>query len=82
MLLMITLNKKLKKLLSFLEYVKFAKLVMAQIVGNVEDDMCFPTLAFMKLKLCNRYTTHLPLVVRMFAQHFYTLFNFSMCRMH
>jgi hypothetical protein len=49
---------------------------MAQIVGNVEDDMCFSTLAFMKLKLCDRYTTHLHFVVRMFAQHFYTLLNF------
>jgi hypothetical protein len=33
-------------------------------------------LAFMNSKLENRLTTHLPLVVRMFAQQFYTLQNF------
>ncbi len=46
-------------------------------MGSVEDERCFSTLAFMKSKLHNRLTTHLPLVVRMFAQWFYTLQNFS-----
>ncbi len=59
---------------SFPKYVKSAKLAMVQIVGNVEDEKCFSTLAFMKSKLWNRLTTHLPLVVRMFAQC--TLQNF------
>jgi hypothetical protein len=30
----------------------------------------------MKSKLCNRLTTHLPLVMHMFVQHFYTKHNF------
>jgi hypothetical protein len=50
---------------------------MVQVIGNVEDESCFSTLAFMKSKLHNILTTHLPLVVRMFAQHVYTINNFS-----
>jgi hypothetical protein len=51
-------------------------MAMVQIVGNVKNGCNFSTLAFMKSKLCNMLTTHLPLVVRMFAQQFYTLQNF------
>jgi len=53
---------------SFLEYVKFVELTMLHIIGSVEDEKCFSTLAFMKSKLRNKLTTHLPIVVRMFAQ--------------
>jgi hypothetical protein len=53
---------------SFPKYVNLAEMVVVQIVGSVEDECCFSTLAFIKLKLRNRLTTHLPLVVRMFAQ--------------
>jgi hypothetical protein len=59
---------------SFPKYVKLAKLAMVQIVGSVEDEKCVSTLAFMMSKLWSRLTTHLPLVVRMFAQC--TLQNF------
>lgn len=55
---------------------KLAKLAMVQVIGSVEDERCFFTLAFMKSILCNKLTTHLPLVVHMFAQHFYTIQNF------
>jgi hypothetical protein len=55
---------------NFLEYVKLVELTMVQVVGSVEDEPCFSTL---ESKLHNRLTTHLPLVVRMFAQHFYTI---------
>jgi hypothetical protein len=61
---------------SFLECVKLVKLAMVQRVGNVEDERCFSTLAFTKSKLCNGFTTQLLIIVRMFAQHFYTLENF------
>jgi hypothetical protein len=56
---------------SFLKYVKLVELVMVQIVGSMEDERCFYTLAFMKSKLQNKLTTHLPLVVCMFAQQLY-----------
>ncbi len=58
------------------EYVKLDELVMVRIVDSVEEEKCFSTLAFMKSKLRNRLTTHLPLVVSMFAQQFYILQNF------
>jgi hypothetical protein len=48
---------------------------MVHIIGSVEDEKCLSTLAFMKSKLHNRLTTHLPIVVHMFAQQFYTLHN-------
>jgi hypothetical protein len=63
-------------LCSFPNYVKLAEMAMVQIVVNVEDEHCFSTLVFMKSKLRNRLTTHLPLVIQMFAQWFYTLQNF------
>jgi hypothetical protein len=46
------------------------------VVDSVEDERCFLILAFMKSKLCNRLTTHLPLIVHMFVQRFYTIENF------
>jgi hypothetical protein len=52
---------------NFLEYVKLVELAMVQVVGSVEDEPCFSTLAFMKSKLHNILTTHFPLVVCMFA---------------
>jgi hypothetical protein len=64
------------RVFSFQGYVKLAELVMLQIVGNVEDERCFFTLAFMKSKLWNKLITRLPFVVCMFAQQFYTLCNF------
>ncbi len=66
---------------SFLEYVKLVELAMVQIVGSMEDERCFSTLAFMKSKLQNRLTTHLPLV-RMFAQQFYTLQKLPIWRLY
>jgi hypothetical protein len=56
--------------------VKLVELVMVQILGSVEDERCFSTLAFMKLKFHNRFITHLLIVVHMFTQQFYTLENF------
>jgi hypothetical protein len=61
---------------SFPKYLKLVELAMVQIVSGVEDEKCFSTLVFMKSKLWNRLTTHLPLVMCMFAQQFYTLQNF------
>jgi hypothetical protein len=49
---------------------------MILVVGSVENERYLSTLAFMKSKLHIRLTTHLSLVVFMFAQHFYTIQNF------
>jgi hypothetical protein len=53
---------------NFPKYVKLTKMAMVQIVGSVEDEHCFSTLVFMKSKLHNMLTTHLPFVVQIFAQ--------------
>jgi hypothetical protein len=58
---------------SFSKYVKLVELAVVQIVGSVEDEKCFSTLALMKSILRNTFTTHLTLVVCMFAQQFYIL---------
>jgi hypothetical protein len=52
---------------SFPEFVKLIELAMVQIVGNVEDERCFSMLAIIKSKLHKMFTTHLPLVVHIFA---------------
>jgi hypothetical protein len=61
---------------SFPEYVKLVELVMVQVIGSVKDKKCFSILTFMKFKFCNKLTTHLPFVVHMFVQCFYTIHNF------
>ncbi len=43
------------------------------VVNNVEDEKNFSTINFMKSKLHNHLTTHLNLVVWMYAQKFYKL---------
>jgi hypothetical protein len=37
------------------------------ILGSVENEHCFSKLSFMKSKLRNKLTTHLDLVMKMFA---------------
>ncbi len=55
------------------QYVKLTKLAMVQIADNVKNENFFSMLVFMKSKLFNMFIAHLPLVMRMFAQQFYTL---------
>ncbi len=47
-------------------------IIIVMVLGNVEDERTFSTLTFMKSKLKNQLTTHLDLVVRMYAQDFFT----------
>ncbi len=61
----------------FLEYFKLVEIAMVQVLGSIEDEWCFSSLAFCKSKLHNQLTTNLGLVVKMFSQKFYTLHNFS-----
>jgi hypothetical protein len=57
----------------FLEYFKLVETSMVQLIGSVEDEPCFNSLAFCKSKLHNRLKTNLGLVVKMFSQKFFTL---------
>jgi hypothetical protein len=58
---------KLKKF----EFFWLVELVIIMVLGSVEDEKTFFTLIFMKSKLRNWLTTHLKLVVKMYAQSFY-----------
>jgi hypothetical protein len=59
-----------------LKYFKLAKIVIAQVLGSIEDEWTFSTLSFMKSKLQNRFNEHLFMVVNMYFQTFFTLENF------
>jgi hypothetical protein len=49
---------------------------MVMVLGNVKNECTFSNMSFMKNKFQNHLTTHLDLVVRMYAQTFYSLETF------
>jgi hypothetical protein len=49
---------------------KLAKIAVVSMLGFVEDEQTFSTLAFMKDKLCNKLGLHLDTIICMFAQKF------------
>jgi len=51
---------------------KLAKIEVVLMLGFVEDEQTFSTIAFMKDKLCNKLGLHLDTIIRMFAQKFCT----------
>jgi len=57
----------------FLEWLNLVELSMVMVLNSMEDERCFSNLSFMKSKLRSRLTTHLDLVVKMYAQSFYTM---------
>ncbi len=58
--------------LKMFEFLELVELVIVMVLGSVEDERTFSILTFMKSKLRNRLTTHLDLVVKMYAQDFFT----------
>jgi hypothetical protein len=58
------------------EYFKLVELSIVVILGNVENERLFSTITFMKSKLRNQLTINLDMVVRMYAQDFFTLQTF------
>jgi hypothetical protein len=58
------------------EFFKAAKLCIVTLIGSVEDERTFSNLAFVKNKLRNRLTTNLDIVVKLFAQKFWSLEEF------
>lgn len=67
-------SRHLSSLIS--EFFKIAEIGCCLVLGSVEDERCFSTLKFLKSCQRNRLDKHLPLVVRMFGQNYYTLENF------
>ncbi len=55
---------------------KLVELSMVVVLGKVEDENYFSNLFFMKSKLRNQLTTHLDLVVQIYAYNFYTMETF------
>ena len=55
---------------------KIAEMAVVTILGSIEDERTFITLSFMKNKLQNRLSIHIPLVVGMHAQEFYGIEDF------
>jgi hypothetical protein len=68
-------SRHLCKLIS--EYFKLAEIGCCLVLGFVEDERCFSNLKFLKSCQRNRLGKHLPLVVRMFGQQYFSLDNFS-----
>jgi len=65
----------LRKLI--LEYFKLADIGCCLVLGSMEDERCFSNLKFLKSCQRNRLGKHLPLVVQMFGQNYFSLDNFS-----
>jgi len=60
----------------FREWFKVAELAAVQVLGSVEDERTFSTVAFSKSKLRNRLSEHLPACVGVYSQNFYQLEDF------
>jgi hypothetical protein len=52
-------------------------MAIVHVLGNVEDERCFSSLAFLKSKLQATLDPHLPLVGGMYNQKFFNLEKFS-----
>ncbi len=53
------------------------EIAIVMVVGSVEDEKTLSLVNFTKSKLCNCLTTHLDLVVQMYAQKFYKSETFN-----
>ncbi len=61
---------------AFPKYLKVVEIAMVHVLGFVEDEQCFSSIAFLKNEVRNRLNNHLELVDSMHAQKFFTLHNF------
>jgi hypothetical protein len=58
------------------KYIKLVKIAVVQVLDVMKDERCFSPLSFMKNKLRNQLTTHLDVIIQVFAQRFYTRDSF------
>ncbi len=61
---------------AFLKYLKVTEIGMVHVLGSIEDEWRFSSIAFLNNKVRNRLNNHLQLVVSMYAHKFFTLHNF------
>jgi hypothetical protein len=60
----------------FIKYFKLVEMAIVHVLGNVEDERCFSSLAFFKSKVQATLDPHLPLFVGMYSQKNFTLKSF------
>lgn len=58
------------------EWFKVAQIAIVTVVGSVEDERTFSTVAWMKNKVRNRLTDHLDTSVQMYAQRYWDIHTF------
>jgi hypothetical protein len=61
---------------AFPKYLKVVEIAKVHVLGFVEDEQWFNYVAFSNNKVWNRLNNHLELVVSMYAQKFFTFYNF------
>ncbi len=61
---------------NLLEYLKLAKIINILVFQSVENRKCFLIMKLLKSNLHNKLGPNLPIVVRIFWQHFFTLVQF------
>jgi hypothetical protein len=61
----------------FPKYFELVEFAMVWVIGSVEDEQYFNSLAFYKFELYNWLANNLGLLVRMYSQKFYNLQSFS-----
>ncbi len=62
--------------LNLSKYIKLIEITVVQVIGSIEDEQTFNTIAFIKNKLHNYLNTHLDLCTGSHNQQFFTLQNF------
>jgi len=61
---------------AFSEYYKLIEVAIVQVLGSIEDERCFSSLAFVKNKPRNSLDPHQENVVEMYSQKIFTLETF------
>jgi hypothetical protein len=60
------------------KFLKLVEIAIIMVFGNMEDERTFSMIRLIKSKFYNYLTTHLDLVVKMYAQQFYKLETFPL----
>lgn len=59
-----------------LPYIKLVEFIVIQVIGVLKNECCLSRFTFKKIKLRNKLTTHLELIIHMFNHKFFTLQDF------
>ncbi len=59
-----------------LPYIKLVEFIVVQVTGLLKDECCLSRFTFKRIKLQNKLTTHLKLIIHIFNHKFFTLQDF------